>query len=398
MKLINQLHAAIKNALQFKGVIGNLRQVNDPHGQHLRRFSGHPNNAVPHDGGSRVNTEDDLLCFLCLLSLQYDTFAPIKGSHLKSARRTVYSLLRVVVFLAALGWLWHSIGDTFRLNDLRFTGDPTLLVLLLALLPVNSLIETLKWHVLTRPFSSHTFSASLKGVLIGSFYGLFTPNRVGDGAGRFHFIPAGMKTRGTYAFLNGSIAQSLATLLFGGLTLIFAQGWLRESDQSWFVAVSWIQLPVYIGTLLLLLLYVEPGWMRVLRDTLPQKGWFGQRVATLQHYTRRTNALILVLSIARYAVFATQFYLALKLYGFEGDPTEAGARIALIYLITTLIPTAALAEFGLRESMAILILPAAGIRPEAAFSATLVLYLVNIGIPAVAGGMLFTRLKKLHNA
>lgn len=271
------------------------------------------------------------------------------------------------------------------------------LLALLALLPVNTLIETLKWHVLTRSISTHRFTVSLKGVLIGSFYALFTPNRIGDGVGRFHSLPEGTKTRGTYAFLNGSIAQSLATLLLGCLALIFAQGWLRDSDLNWFAAVSWIQIPVYIGTLLLLLLYVEPGWMRVLRDALPQRGWFGMRVATLQHYTRRTNALILALSLLRYAVFATQFYLALVLYGFQGEMSEAAARIAVIYLITTLIPTAALAEFGLRESMAVLILPAAGIRPEAAFSATLMLYLVNIGIPAVAGGLLFTRLKKLHN-
>lgn len=317
---------------------------------------------------------------------------------MKSARRTVFSLLRVVVFLAALGWLWHSIGDSFRWSDLKFSGDTTLLVALLALLPVNTLLETLKWHVLTRAFSTHRFTASLKGVLIGSFYALFTPNRIGDGVGRFHSLPEGTKTRGTYAFLNGSIAQSLATLLFGGFALIFAQGWLRDSDLNWFVAVSWVQIPVYIGTLLLLLLYVEPGWMRVLRDALPNDGWLGTRVATLQHYTRRTNALILALSLLRYTVFAAQFFLALKLYGFEGEAIEAAARIAIIYLITTLIPTAALAEFGLRESMAVLILPAAGMRPEAAFSATLVLYLVNIGIPALAGGLLFTRLKKLHNA
>ncbi len=310
----------------------------------------------------------------------------------------MFAVLRAIVFLAALGWLYYSIGDSFSLDDLRFTGELHWLLILVILMPLNSFLEILKWKLLTRKFAPSSLLQTTKGVLVGNFYTLFTPNRVGDGIGRMHYIPKGMKTRASYAFINGSIAQTIVTLSCGALALIFAPAWLRSADHDWFNALSWLRWPVYIGTLVLILLYVEPGWMRVFRDLLPEKGWLGKRVMTLQSYARRESALILILSGARYVIFAGQFLAAMHLYGYSGLPEEALARIAVIYLLTTLIPTAALAEFGLRESLAVLLLPAAGMRPEAAFSAAFLLYLVNIGIPALAGGLLFTRMKKLHNA
>jgi uncharacterized membrane protein YbhN (UPF0104 family) len=135
----------------------------------------------------------------------------------------------------------------------------------------------------------------------------------------------------------------------------------------------------------------------MLRDSLPTSGWIGKRAATVQAYSRREHALLLFLSMLRYAVFATQYYLVLLWFGFTGDAFDAYARIAVIYIVTTLVPTVALAELGLRESMAVLMLPAAGISPEAAFSATFFLYLVNIATPAALGGLLFLQMKKLHN-
>lgn len=313
---------------------------------------------------------------------------------MSAALRTFKTLARVAVFVAALIWLWYSIGDSFTLNDLAFTGDLSWLVLLLALLPLNLFLEVLKWHLLTRSFGSRSPVAALRGVLLGNFYALITPNRIGDGIGRVLDLPPGSKTRGTYAFINSSIAQSLVTLSAGALALVFAPLWLVANADGWFESVAWLQWPIYIGTLVTLLLYLEPGWVRMLRSALPKTGWVGTRVQTLQTYPRRMHAAILVLSTFRYVVFAIQFYAALCLYGFDGAAEEILARIAVVYLFTMLIPTAALAEFGIRESMAVLILPVAGIRPEAAFSATLVLYLINICLPAFTGGVVFAQNKK----
>ncbi len=398
MILVDQLNTPVKNTLQLQRMICNLCKVYYTHGNHFWCFARYPNDAVAHNGGSRVYPQYDLLC---LFRWQCDTFDVSKGNQLNQGRKLFTRIFRFAVFLAALGWLYTQIGPSFKVNDLRPNPSPLappfLFGWVLILLPVNLLLEIIKWHVLTSKFTEPRFSDAVKGVLVGNFYTLFTPNRIGDGIGRMHYLPANNKVRATYAFLNGSIAQSIATLSFGSLALLFSGLWLTSADLNWYQPLAFVKWPVFGLTLLILLLYIEPGWIRMLRDSLPTSGWIGKRAATLQAYSRREHALLLLLSVLRYIVFATQYYLVLVWFGFTGEAFDAYARIALIYTVTTLIPTVALAELGLRESMAVLMLPAGGISPEAAFSATFLLYLVNIAVPAAVGGLLFVQMKKLHN-
>jgi len=82
-------------------------------------------------------------------------------------------------------------------------------------------------------------------------------------------------------------------------------------------------------------------------------------------------------------------------FGFEGDTTELLIRIALVYLGSTIVPSFALAELGVRESLAVILLPAAGIDPAVAFIATLLVWIINILLPSIAGMVLFFRSRKL---
>ncbi len=394
IELINQLNAAVENALQFQRMIVDLRQVQHPHGEHLRLLTHHTNDAVAHDCGAGVNAHNDALCcFRC----QCDTFAA-KGSQLNTSRRQLLLLLRALILLAALGWLWYILSDTFETTDLRMTGDPIWLLVLIGLLPVNLGLEALKWKLLTRNFAPSSYITALKAVLHGSFYALFTPNRLGDGIGRWRYLPPGNKTRGTYAFANGSIAQTLATLIAGSIALLFSDLWLADYEGGFKNLLFYFGFGVFPLTLLILVLYTEPGWMRILREWIPEKGFIGKRIHLMQQYSRSEHRFTLLLSMLRYTMFTAQYIAALHLYGFDGELNQAAARIAIIYLIATTIPTAALAEFGIRESLAVLILPTLGMSPEAAFSATFVLWLTNLCLPAVVGSIPLLKSRKTATA
>lgn len=121
----------------------------------------------------------------------------------------------------------------------------------------------------------------------------------------------------------------------------------------------------------------------------------GKKLAGLQRYNRRENGRTLFLSMARYLVFSTQFVCVLWAFGFQGDTVELFVRIALIYLGSTVVPSFALAELGVRESMAMMLLPAAGIDPAVAFISTLLVWIINILLPSIAGMVLFFRSKRL---
>ena len=316
-----------------------------------------------------------------------------KSNQLNNQKRVWYKILQVTIVLLTFLFLYSKLKEDFSWQFLEEINQPELLVWILLLLPVNSGLEAVKWWKLTRSFSKQSFGKAFQSILLGSFYTLFTPNRIGDGAGRVQMLPSGNKSRGTFAFINGSMSQFLCTVVFGGFALAIIQQWYSPLDSEWWPFAQWVRWPIWIGTILLLLLYIEPGWVTMAKDLTKEESWIGKRVRTLQQYSRRQNAGTLFLSAFRYAVFATQFYFALKLFGLDGSTFEIYLRIGILYLATTLIPTVALAELGVRESFAILLFPAVGISEEGAMAATFLLWIVNLLIPALVGGLLFLKTK-----
>jgi hypothetical protein len=95
--------------------------------------------------------------------------------------------------------------------------------------------------------------------------------------------------------------------------------------------------------------------------------------------------------LLRYLIFSAQFILLLLGLN-ELSIIEAFARINLIYLFSTLIPTLALAELGLRESLSLVFLENMGLSDVEIFSAAFLLWVINLMLPAFYGH--FTLLQK----
>jgi hypothetical protein len=103
------------------------------------------------------------------------------------------------------------------------------------------------------------------------------------------------------------------------------------------------------------------------------------RWTTRQHFGQ------IALSGLRYAVFATQFAAALAAWGLEWN-LALYATIAVVYLGNMIVPTAALAELGVREALLVAWMqPAASLLPGLLAAAFLV-WVVNLGLPALIGG------------
>lgn len=313
-------------------------------------------------------------------------------------KRHLLSALKLVVLTLALVFLFVRLREEHAISNLWSglnAGNLSfpLLLLIIILMPVNWLLESLKWKLLTQDFQDISLGTAIKATLVGVFYTMFTPNRVGEGAGRFHFISKGNRSRATYGFLTGSAAQMLCTLFFGSIALMLLPAYFGPQDEDWWKVAEWLRWPIWIITGIGFLLYIEPGWNNLLQGYLKPDSWLGKRVHNLQRYDRKQKWIILGLSAARYGVFAYQFILSLQLLGVVLSLDESFLRIAAIYLSTTLIPTFALAEIGLRESMALLILSPSSQADSAVFAATLLVWIVNLLLPSLLGASYFVKHK-----
>ncbi len=272
------------------------------------------------------------------------------------------------------------------------------------LVPVNWGIEALKWHVLLERKRS-SIGQSYREVIVGATWGFLTPNRSGDAVARVALLPAADRARGLRSFGSSAWSQAGMTLTFGALAWAW---WILIDDSNSngvsangfsgllslggieaLRAIPWIASAGAIG-------WWSLGWanhrfgrkmMLLLEKRIRLPHWLAAQSNESVAMIRFRLPVILVLSAARYGVFACQFALGLMAYGFIGF-TELLGAVALVYWGNMIIPTAALAEMGVREALIILLIQPQPEMVVPLIAGTFSIWILNLVLPALLGAIM----------
>ena len=87
------------------------------------------------------------------------------------------------------------------------------LVVLMMLL--NWFLESLKWRFLISKIERVTIKRSVRAIFSGITVSAFTPNRVGEYAGRVFCLDKGDRIQAVLITVIGSMAQLITTIVFG---------------------------------------------------------------------------------------------------------------------------------------------------------------------------------------
>jgi hypothetical protein len=101
---------------------------------------------------------------------------------------------------------------------------------------------------------------------------------------------------------------------------------------------------------------------------------------------------VYVISLVRYLVFPLQYFILFKMLDTTIDFSECLSMTATSYFILAIVPTYAIAEIGARGSMNLLAFSELN-APFAVLSVTLLIWMINLIIPAVVGAFLLAKLK-----
>lgn len=306
----------------------------------------------------------------------------------------IYNGLKLLVSLIAIlfvGWKIYTAGASIWEPFHALTAYKyQLLVFAIVLMPVNQGIGAYKWLLLMRRFyPTLTYPTAIAAILAGNTMGIFTPNRVGEYAGRVLHLPEGFRWEaGTLTLLEG-VFQTLIALWTGVLSALFlTQYFLPQITQL--LSIDAHQLNIVLGILLLVtfLITLMVHFPRIWLSPIMQRFSFPRLDPIIRALTE-TNASLLfrvfMLSVMRYVVFSFQYVILLWVFGYTLETYLAFAMIWVVYLIKSIIPTVSLSELGIRESVAIAVMGAFGVSVPTATSATFILYLLNIALPALIG-------------
>ena len=282
------------------------------------------------------------------------------------------ALAKTAISLSLLLLLLHLVASPGELLGNLLAVDPLLLMLAFSGSLAGVAIQWRKWHELLVSIRPTTRAESLRSLLVGFFLGMVSPGRVGE-LGRGALFE-GRRVEGVVLAGADRACSAGVTVVVAVLGLAFINPAAALACGAGLAAAGGLLLR-HGGAL--------PPLLQKWTAATP---WFSAagRMATAFVSISRTLFLrVLLLSLLFNLLFFAQFYL-LALSWIELPP-QGIAAIPIIFGLKTLAPVGFL-DLGPREAAAAFVFSSIGLDPVAAINAALLLWLLNVTLPAVAGG------------
>ncbi len=312
--------------------------------------------------------------------------------------------VRIMTALTAVGYISYTL---FHLGETEFTlwkssfelnGDSLFFLLLVCILVfLNWGFEVVKWKLLSSKIELLSWCKTIHSVFYGISLGMITPKRTGEFAGRVWMLKPSNRFSGLLLNTAGSLSQLFITFLMGSIALSILYPLFNNNTDAFSAGMpAWF---LVFGTAFAFLIIVSVFALPIIaRSAKTGQNSFSRKTASwlrvFSLLSSKDMTGLLLLSFLRYWVFATQFYLLLRVFGLQLPFFTAINLIAIIYLFMTLVPLSAIWELAVRGSVAMLVF---GIylshigqpfQQASVLAATTVLWIINLALPAIAGGIL----------
>ncbi len=318
--------------------------------------------------------------------------------------KTYDLLIKTIIIIASYSYIYYQLfyGENYRtvfqtFKHLILNGSLAFsLILVFLLMLANWSIEAFKWRFMISKIEDISFFSSLKGILAGISVGTFTPNRVGEFMGRVFNLKIASPWKAIFISIIGSMSQLLVTFLLGSISIaILGEMYFKVHDQNLRFFFYVFLFLLLIIDIIFILMYFNVSFINSFINKRIKKRW--KRIRSYLYvfsiFNNKELLKVLSLSFIRYSIFSFQFYILLAAFQVPISMFESIILTSFIYFAMAAIPTIALAEVGIRGSVAIGVFSYyfeylrsyEAINPLAILAASSVLWLINLAIPAIIG-------------
>ena len=300
-----------------------------------------------------------------------------------------YSIFKQIKNQPHLEESWLNIKASF--SDTRVIN----FILVFVLMFVNWSLEALKWKISVQSVQPVGFFRSLKAIFSGVSFSVTTPNRIGEYLGRVLYMNDGNRLRVISLTILGSLSQLIVTIFFGLLGLLILQSDIDKLNLSGWL--QWIKnmgiVGGIIGFIFLTVFYFRIGWLVKWIDKIPAIKKYIWLINELEKTDTTLLMRLLSISLLRYFVFATQYFLLFRFFGVEVNWWQGFWGIAIVFFIMAIIPSIELFEvvgkiYVTQEIFAIFTANTLAIG-----FVTTTIWFINLVVPAAIGSLLILGIK-----
>ncbi len=296
-----------------------------------------------------------------------------------------------VAILAALVWTVHpaKIWAAFR------SANFLMIFLAFLLMPLNFAIQIFKWHyIVSWVRRDASFSEAARTLLISLAIGLSTPGRVGEYSRGF-FVKGTDWVTGLGLVAIDKLYSLLIITAFGGMTSLLL---VPHLPRLRFVSTA--ARAGFAGLfLLIVILLIWPqtfrSWIVRLGRHFPETHPFHRLIHGVELLSNRRGQIVFFLSLFVFLIFSFQFYILVN--AFETVHFRVGTLvIPSIFFVKAMLPIS-IGDLGIREGASVFLFGKFGVSSAAAFNGPILLFLINLLLPGIAGLYFLLKEKETQN-
>lgn len=246
----------------------------------------------------------------------------------------------------------------------KFTISWLFFMLFLSFL--NRFLEILKWKNLAQVLQPISLKAASKQVLAALTAGLFTPNGIGEYAGKALYFPKKEVKKVIFLNLICNGIQMLLSILFGMIGLLYLGFY------------SWVLLIFGFGILVVIFL--------ALTKNLEIKGYsIAVFLSKINEIPKKIHFKNNLLAIGRYLTFSHQYYFLFVLFGVELPYFTIISTIMAVYFIASSLPSFQFLDFAVKGGVALWFFEKIDVDEVVVLFITTFMWFFNVVLPVIIG-------------
>ncbi|MEE1945984.1 hypothetical protein VRU48_12760 [Pedobacter sp. KR3-3] len=298
-------------------------------------------------------------------------------------------LLKIAIVVFAFWFIYHKLIAN---NDLKqfvaiLKAVPVnqiwiILSIVVLLMLLNWGLEAVKWKRLIKQVEEISLWKAVESVFCGLTWAVFTPNRLGEYGGRVFFLSPKRRIVGVVAMAVGNIGQLVLTNVFGAIAVCLFVYRFTPIDYRLFLALCAIGIAF---CLFFIIFYFNIKWLNGILLSMRFTRKYKKFYTILARYRKAELLKILLLCLARYAVFSTQYFI-MFLWLIPGlHFVDILMLICILFFVQSSLPSLDLLDIGIRSVTALFFFKYVTDQNTAVVACIASIWLINIIIPAILG-------------
>lgn len=289
----------------------------------------------------------------------------------KAKQFLVFSV-KLLIVVSAFYFIYNQLASNDKLDWEKFrelvnrkaTFFGVFFLLLFSV--ANRFLEILKWQNLVKSTQTISVGEATKQVLGALTAGIFTPNGLGEYAGKALYFDKSKTKQIIFLNLICNGIQMILTIVFGTIGL-FVLGY-----NYWVLVI----IGIIIGFIIIALVTKK----------ITIKGYSLEKIffkinEIPQIILRKNNYL----AVCRYLVFSHQYYFLFLAFDVELPYVTLMATIAVVYFLASSLPSFQFLDFAVKGSVAVFFFGKLGVNEWIVVFIATLMWFLNVVLPVIIG-------------